>query len=240
MKVNEPQCRLQSLWGLIDRQHNQQIARMLQDSSHVLDVGCGYGALVDYLSQGGHQVRGIDLHEESVAIAHAIFPQAQVSVDAAESLTKDFAGHFDAIILKDVLHHIVGEGDPISSFKAFRQLLRDEGRLVILDPNPMLILRLARTLVRHQDPEANPQLAQKVLTENGFVVQQMTYYEIIGLPLSGGYVGYRLVPNWKPLNQVVAGTNHVLSRALVALGLGRYLCWRYIICAQKTTHDAGS
>ena len=235
MKINEAHQRLQSLWGIIDRQHNAQIAHHLKAGSRVLDVGCGYGALVAYLSQQGHDVQGVDLDAQSIEVAKAIFPDARVELGSAEDLADDFAGQFDAILLKDVLHHIVGEGDPIASFNTFARLLKDDGRIVILDPNPMWILRLARLLVRHEDPEASPQTAVKLLSEMGYTVQALTYFEVIGLPLSGGYVGYRLVPNWKPLNALVAAANALLSRMFAGLGLGRFICWRYIIRADKTS-----
>ena len=65
----------------------------------------------------------------------------------------------------------------------------------------------------------------------------MEFYEILGLPLSGGYVGVRLVPNLAFLNSSVAGLNRLASAAANGLGLGRWLCWRYIVHADMVAVD---
>ena len=106
-------------------------------------------------------------------------------------------------------------------------------RLVILDPNPTAIVRFARKLVSHIDPEAPLDLALEVLKKERFEVKSVDFYETIGLPLSGGYVGPRLVPNWQPVTDLLAAVNQRLSGAATRLGLGRSVCWRYIIAADK-------
>jgi SAM-dependent methyltransferase len=230
MLIHDAHKRLSSLWGLIDRQHNSLIADRLAGKK-VLDVGCGYGALVAYLASQGFDAQGVDFDEESVTVANRLFPEAKVSLANAESLDQYPAHSFDSVVLKDALHHLVCEGDFGKAAATFRRLLVPGGRLVILDPNPMWILRTARKLSAHQDVEATPDRALEVLRENAFKVRGMDFYETIGLPLSGGYVGVRLVPNIGLLNQTVAGCNQAVSWVVNRVGLGRQLCWRYVVYA---------
>ena len=234
MFIRNAHKRLSSLWGLIDRQHNALIASHLVGKK-VLDVGCGYGALVAYLASQGFDVQGVDFDRESVSVANRLFPQAKVSLANAESLEQFPAHSFDSVVLKDALHHLVCEGDFAQAAATFRRLLVPGGRLVILDPNPTWILRLARRLSAHYDVEATPARALEVLRENAFTVRGMEYYEIIGLPLSGGYVGMRLVPNVGLLNRIVAACNRGASRLVNRIGLGPQLCWRYVIHADVSS-----
>jgi len=95
----------------------------------------------------------------------------------------------------------------------------------------MWILKAARRLAAHRDVEVSLKRAQKELRENGFGVRGVEFYEILGLPLSGGYVGVRLVPNLASVNAAVAALNRLASSVANRLGLGPWFCWRYIVYA---------
>lgn len=229
MKIANAPDRLSSLWGLIDAQHNQLIASRIV-GPRVLDIGCGYGSLVNYLISQGFQAEGWDRDTDSISVARKLFPNAPVRrVDAEDPALVDY--RFDSVVLKDCIHHLAGEGDVRVAFRNIRRLLKPQGRIVILDPNPMWILRIARTLAAHADSEASRDFTLRLLDEQGFNVKGVGFHEIIGLPLSGGYVGLRLVPNWRPLNRLVAAANNALSRLTNRLGLGPVFCWRYVIHA---------
>ena len=230
MKVKNAPNRLSSLWGYIDKQHCQLIESHIV-GKRVLDVGCGYGSLTHYLGSAGYDVEGIDYEEESISMAKRLFPDARIGLANAESLNQYPDRWFDTVVLKDSLHHVVGEGDSREFFKNIRRLLKENGRVVILDPNPQWILRIARRIVFHKDPEASVETALCLLKEEGFQVRGVDFFETIGLILSGGYVGVRLVPNFTFCNRLVASTNQQLSKIVNSVGLGRQVCWRYIIHA---------
>ena len=230
MKIQEPHQRLQSLWGLVDLQHNELIATKLV-GRRVLDVGCGYGSLVSYLTEQGFDAEGIDFDKRAVGTAHSVFPRAVVKLANTETVEAYPEHSFDSVILKDALHHLVCEGDFTASCRVFHRILKPQGRLVILDPNPMWILRAARRLAAHHDVQVPLPLALEALKQNRFEVLGVQYFETIGLPLSGGYVGVRLVPNIAALNKSVAAANRILSRLANEIGLGSQLCWRYVIHA---------
>lgn len=233
MKIKEPYKRLNSLWGIIDHQHNKLIATNIS-GLRVLDVGCGYGSLVDFLKKEGWDAEGIDNDPGSYHVAKKIFPNAELELRDAKEIG-DYYGNntFNTIILKDCLHHLIGEEDLEVYFLNFQRVLKNNGRLVVLEPNPIWILRLLRKLILHKDPEMGLKCALRLLEENGFRVKGVTFYEVIGLALSGGYVGIRFIPNLKFLNRFVAFINHRASIGINRLGLGPFLCWRYLIYADK-------
>jgi len=237
VNIRNPQDRLRSLWGLIDERHNELIAQQLS-GARVLDVGCGYGSLVNFLRGRGFEAEGWDADAASVDVARRLFPSAPISLRRIEDALDSETGAYDSIVLKDALHHLVAEADIERAFDRIGRLLRDGGRLVVTDPNPTWALRLARKLARHVDPEAPCELALQLLSTHGFDVREVRYHEVIGLPLSGGYVGIRWVPNWRLLNRAIASGNRRLSDALDRAGLGRGWCWRYLIAADL--HRSGA
>lgn len=236
MKIENPHLRLLSLWGHIDRQHNELIASRVI-GKRILDVGCGYGALVEFLRRRGYDTVGIDFNEACITAGKSLFPQANLRLANAEELNAFDSDLFDPLVLKDCLHHLVGEGDVRKAFQQFRRILKRQGRIIILDPNPQFILRVARKIIFHLDPEATPELAKSLLVEEGFSVRGLVYYEVLGLALSGGYVGPRLVPNLTFLNRTVAISNRLLSSCVTRLGAGRHICWRYLVYADRLDGD---
>src|SRR5262249_24976110 len=96
MRIQNPEKRLASLWGLIDRQHNEQIAAHLR-GKRVLDIGCGYESLVAYLQEQGYDAHGIDADSESVTVAQRLFPHTDVRLGRIEELEAEGVEPFDGI-----------------------------------------------------------------------------------------------------------------------------------------------
>lgn len=232
MNITQPYERLKSLWGTIDAQHNELIRQRVR-GKRVLDVGCGYGSLVAYLSSHGFEVDGWDHDPESIRVANRMFPSIKVEHRDLEHEANVSPARYDTIIFKDSMHHVMGEGDVHRALEATRTLLKPNGRVVVLDPNPMWILRTARRIIGHIDPEAPRDAVTAVLAEHGFAVGDVDFFETIGLPVSGGYVGPRLAPNFSVVNKLVAWTNKLASTTAVRLGIGPHVCWRYILHADR-------
>src|ERR1700722_3283545 len=169
MKILDPHERLKSAWGRIDRQHNELIEARLV-GNRILDVGCGYGSLVRFLSSRGYRAEGRHFYSVTIEVSRQMFPAAAVHLGNAETLTRYPAASFDSIVLKDALHHLVCEGDFREVCNTFRRLLVPGGRVVVLAPTPMVILRLARRLAAHQDVSVGPDQALSVLRDNGFEI----------------------------------------------------------------------
>jgi len=70
----------------------------------ILDVGCGSGWLVDYLSKHGFQATGIDFVREFIEKAKKIHDGSFVLAKAEKLPFKD--NSFDTVILANILEHV--------------------------------------------------------------------------------------------------------------------------------------
>jgi SAM-dependent methyltransferase len=230
MKIQDAHLRLNTCWGEIDRTHNSVIAERVF-GKRVLDIGCGFGSLVHFLSTVGLEATGIDSDPDVIGIVKAYYPQLDIRGAYAECL--DFPDNsFDTVVFKDTFHHILGEGDTMAVFSEVKRVLAKPGTIIIFDPNPNWPVRVGRRLVNHSDPEASLPEVMDILGSEGFSVESPRYYETFGLALSGGYVGPRWTPNLSFLNRFVALTNDRLSNLINRVGLGPHLCWRYLVVAR--------
>lgn len=134
MRIKDPQKRLLSVWGHVDDVHNRLIRKNVV-GPRVLDVGCGYGALTDYMRREGFEAVGVDEDRQSVAAGGEMFSQANLILADAGKL--DFPdGHFDTVVLKDALHHILKADDPSCVLDEIFRILRAGGSLVRSTPTP--------------------------------------------------------------------------------------------------------
>ena len=135
MQIQNPWQRLQrgNYWRLVDRDHNRIIARQLSGCRDVLDVGCGYGSLTRYLQGRGFQVTGADVDEDALELARSLSPGVDPHVFRMMSGDRlDFAdGRFDAVVLRDTLHHLHGEAD-------LDRAMKDHDQALKLDPKNAL------------------------------------------------------------------------------------------------------
>lgn len=102
--------------------------------ARILDVGCGRGGLVYWLQQRGYQnASGIDLSAEQVHTARGLgIPNVQ-QADVAEYLAGR-RGHYDALILRDVLEHFTRE-EIVEVLEICRSAIRPGGSVIVQVPN---------------------------------------------------------------------------------------------------------
>jgi 2-polyprenyl-3-methyl-5-hydroxy-6-metoxy-1,4-benzoquinol methylase len=221
--------RLDGFYGVVERRINHQIATLIKGQT-VLDIGCGFGSLVDFLQQQGFQATGIDMLAACIQAGKEKFPAADLRHVTGERL--DFFDHsFDTIILKDVIHHIYAEDDINTFLQDVKRICRQ--RLIIVDPNPMKLLLLARKLIGHIDPICPPAEAERLLKEAGFTIAHRSFSEIIAFPLSGGYISKPFVSKGR-IGDLILAVDRWLLKAVRALRLEHLLCWRYILAADQT------
>jgi SAM-dependent methyltransferase len=95
----------------------------------LLEIGCGPGLfLVEARRLGVSHVTGVAPTPWAVAQARA--PGVDAHVGSIEAI--DAARRFDAIVMLDVLEHVVA---PVSFLAAVRARLRPGGRLLVMTPN---------------------------------------------------------------------------------------------------------
>lgn len=130
---------------LQEEQGRRRTARRLLDliGSHgrggrLLDVGSGYGLLLDEARAAGYEVTGLELSASAAAYAREILG-LDVREQMIEQLDSDEA--FDVITLIDALEHL---RDPVSTIDRCHALLSPGGLLCIVTPDPSsTIARLA-------------------------------------------------------------------------------------------------
>ena len=105
----------------------------LKKGDKVLDVGCGYGYLVQSLIQRGIDAQGIDISDHAITVAKDASPSHSENfhlLKSPEILSLFPDKHFDVVILKDVLEHIPEFLLP-NYIKTFERLGK---RLLIITP----------------------------------------------------------------------------------------------------------
>jgi len=102
----------------------------------LLDVACGTGRYSAYMAGRGHQVIGIDLSPDMLALARAKLPEAEFREGDMESLPFEDAS-VDTAICALALVHLK---DIRRAIAEMARVLRPGGRLIISDVHPMPIL----------------------------------------------------------------------------------------------------
>lgn len=97
---------------------------------HVLDVGCGEGALGAALGARGARVTGIEHDPAAAAVAASRLPR--VLACRAEEAAQRLAERPDVVVLADVVEHL---REPSRVLRALRDLLAPGGTLVFSLPN---------------------------------------------------------------------------------------------------------
>jgi 2-polyprenyl-3-methyl-5-hydroxy-6-metoxy-1,4-benzoquinol methylase len=100
-----------------------------------LDVGCGYGYVVDMLGSFGYSIFGVDVSSHALRWARAFLSRKSRGVtlvlgDVQKPLP--FNIKFDLITCFEVLEHL---SDPLSAIANIRDLLKPNGIVVARTPN---------------------------------------------------------------------------------------------------------
>lgn len=139
-----------------------------RSGEHVLDVGCGTGALskaMTYAVSPGGRVLGIDPSEPMCERARRTVPGAQFRVMAAEALDLPDES-VDVVVSALAVHHIAEAARPAAFAEAAR-VLRPGGRLMVADFRPpagrlgaLFAIALAGHQMGHDPTDGLVQLAE--------------------------------------------------------------------------------
>jgi 2-polyprenyl-3-methyl-5-hydroxy-6-metoxy-1,4-benzoquinol methylase len=135
---------------LREEEGRRRMARRLLDllARHVaqgrlLEVGCGYGLLLDEARRRGYDVEGVELSVEAVRYARdrlGLSVREMALEDAALDAASD-GERYDAVLAVDVLEHL---DDPVIAIERLCPLLAPDGALLITTPDPSsLVARIA-------------------------------------------------------------------------------------------------
>jgi len=101
----------------------------------ILDLGCGNGALLHVLAQGGYcNLSGVDASAEQVEVAHALGVRDVKQSDLFSYLREARSDTFDVVITFDVIEHLSKQEVMLAAGEVHR-VLRPDGRWLIHVPN---------------------------------------------------------------------------------------------------------
>ncbi|HEY5326846.1 MAG TPA: class I SAM-dependent methyltransferase [Mucilaginibacter sp.] len=136
---------LRSLLRLIDKEKN----------THILDLGCGNGYLVNYLIEHGFNAYGTDASEKGIAIAKKTnegrFFVQNLSSSALPPQLQNIP--FDTIITTEVIEHLY---DPEAFIAFCKQQLSPGGEIIITTPYHGYLKNLVLSIFNKWDSHINP------------------------------------------------------------------------------------
>ena len=108
---------------------------MLQADLRVLDLGCAFGFSTKMLARRGYETVGVDNSARYITWAKRRHPAGTYLLSSADALPLPDEA-FDAVLLLDVLEHVVDEQAVIAEI---RRVLRPGGTLVLSVPHRGLL-----------------------------------------------------------------------------------------------------
>jgi 2-polyprenyl-3-methyl-5-hydroxy-6-metoxy-1,4-benzoquinol methylase len=106
----------------------------LDMASRILDAGCGSGAMLWWLQKNGYKnAEGVDISQEQIKLA-VEYGVKNVLRGSFPKFLDGKDGHYDLIVLKDVIEHIDKE-IVISVLRQCHLALKPDGKIIIQVPN---------------------------------------------------------------------------------------------------------
>jgi ubiquinone/menaquinone biosynthesis C-methylase UbiE len=172
----------------------KNIQQALQDSPNlkVLDAGCGTGGMMEKLHQvlPNAELIGIDFNSSAVEFTK----QRNIGTVKQASVEKlPFPNQFfDQVVSLDV---VCSEGiDDAQAFVEFHRVLKSGGALFV-NLAAFGFLKGEHSLAGHEERRYTKQKLYKLLTNAGFVVERMTYWNTTLFPI---------MVLWRPLSLMLA------------------------------------
>jgi SAM-dependent methyltransferase len=103
--------------------------------AHVLDVGCGTGALAARLAADGYEMTGVDPSAGMLEVLRRRAPRVRAQVASGTDLPFE-DGVFDLVYCVAVMHHIADPGAVRATLGEMVRVARPGGRVLVWDHNP--------------------------------------------------------------------------------------------------------
>jgi SAM-dependent methyltransferase len=189
----------------------------------LLEIGCGEGANLHHLREAGGMRVGVDYSGAKTAFARRATDAHTVTADATRLPFADAT--FDAVLIRDVLHHI---GDVDGVLAEARRVLRPCGRLTLLEPNrasPFILLQAALIPAERGVLRSTAAALEATLGRAGFTVTSQIYEQ--PFPIERVLLHPSFGLPW-------LGEHPLVARALAAAdGVARHLlperAWMYLV-----------
>ncbi|WP_029896918.1 class I SAM-dependent methyltransferase [Desulfohalovibrio reitneri] len=210
------------LYGRVLRKHYQRVIRELR-GTRVLDCGCGFGLLTSMCREAGFSVRPIDVDEVSIELAHEIH-----GIEAENTSLYDVQGEYDVALFFDVISHL-------SLDRTLDKLREIDARQVILSDSNLanLALRLYRSLHGHEEhAEWSRREIVEAFGQGGYSLRASWYYDVLGLPLGGGFLR-RPLPFFEKRSDLVCRLDDGMTRLAAGTRLDRWAAFRYLLVFER-------
>jgi ubiquinone/menaquinone biosynthesis C-methylase UbiE len=223
----------------------QQFARVaralrLERRHRVLDLGCGVGNFLAWLSRREPaSLHGLDLAVKSLEIARRTAAKLDLTAGDAESLPyRD--GAFDRVVCNGAAHHLL---NPDVAFREIFRVLSPGGLLVMYEPTATAVTTALRKLVigydKYESPadlahkeEFTPAHAVALLSEAGFSGISTSLHDCLAYPLSGSYMRSPLSGS-APIMKTLWRLEQAVTALPMTTPLWNLFAWRLLVVAAK-------
>jgi len=122
----EPEDR--TLWRKFAKDIMNEVTSF-KTKGRLLDIGCGFGAVLDYAREVGFQVMGIELDDKVAEYGRRNY---KLDIRSGNVMEYQFKEKFDVIITNHVIEHIE---NPIGFLKKAGEVMKGDGILLVGTPN---------------------------------------------------------------------------------------------------------
>lgn len=184
-----------------------ELERLLTGGERILDVGCGTGAVMKFLSEKGYLVDGVDFSEE--ALKYCYDKGLRVQLGTAEEMSFD-SKTFDVVLALDILEHLP---DDSLGIKEMGRVLKNGGLAIITVPAHSLLFSTHDQQLKHYRRYSRKQLVG-LFNEAEWNIKKISWIHcLILFPVALG----RLLSKARPIKKESSDVNAiggVLSRVL--------------------------
>jgi 2-polyprenyl-3-methyl-5-hydroxy-6-metoxy-1,4-benzoquinol methylase len=160
-----------TFWGALCAYFNASVFYLgAKPGGRLLDIGCGNGDSIKFMSSLGWNVEGIEYDNKAAENARS----KGLTVHIGDLLNIKLDGNFDAIVMRHVIEHVP---DPRSLISECFRLLKPGGLFVVLTPNSKSMgHRIYKSNWRGLEPPRHLQIFNKdnlakLISESGFNVE---------------------------------------------------------------------
>ena len=216
---------LKGLYGKVVHMQCTAIASAIH-GKRILDVGAGLGTLSAHLIEQGYFVTAIDCEPQLRTFANELYEIEVIDQSIYETTFPDSS--FDCVVLREVAFKL----DFVKAMKEVNRLTRDQ--VIVFQPNNSFLRSLGHIIYGRQEAsEHSSEYYIRILRNHGFKIEKVQYSDTLAFPLSGGFIGYQLVPRLDFLYSLATKCDEFLTMGFGALGLLPNVALRYLVSARK-------
>lgn len=174
----------QALWETLCASYFQQ---HVGSKAAVLDLAAGYCEFINNISCG--KKYAVDLNPDTKKYAGK---DVKVYITSSVKLPQDLKNKVDVVFVSNFFEHLDSKHDLLETLSAVRQLLKKDGKIMILQPNIRLTKGAYWDFVDHSLPLTEKSLVE-ALQLSGFQITQLKtrflpYTTSSGLPISSALI----------------------------------------------------